>query len=90
MSRIRITLFVTVIACMCTVASFAADREIEIEGKYINLPVKDEADKVIINLQIEDIKVREFVINLAPGEPDYWIYLEVQDFIGKKGNLIAL
>jgi len=90
MSRIRITLFVTVIACMCAVASFAADREIEIEGKYINLPVKDEADKVIINLQIEDIKVREFVINLAPGEPDYWIYLEVQDFIGKKGNLIAL
>jgi sucrose-6-phosphate hydrolase SacC (GH32 family) len=74
---------------MCAFASFAADREIDIEGKYLNFPVKDEADKVIISLQIEDIKVREFVINLAPGEPDYWVYLEVQDFIGKKGNLNA-
>jgi len=89
MSRIKTTLLVTAIACMYAVASFAADRDIEIEGKYLNLPVKNAADKVVISLQIEDTKVREFVINLAPGEPDYWVYLEVQDFIGKKGNLIA-
>ena len=65
----------------------AVDRDLEIEGKYLNFPVKEEANKCVVSLDINDEKVREFVINLAPDEPDYWVYLEVQDFIGKTGSL---
>jgi hypothetical protein len=74
---------------MYAVTSFAADRGIDITGKYLNIPVEHEADKVLISLQVDDEKVREFTISLASGEPDYWIYLEVQDFIGKTGFLWA-
>ena len=87
MSGKKASSLMTVIVCICTIGAFAADREIEIEGKYLNFPVKDGAGKCVISLQIEDEKVREFVVNLAPGKPDYWVYLEVQDFIGKTGSL---
>ena len=89
MSRIRTTIIVTAIVCICTISAFAADRGIDITGKYLNIPVEHGADKVLISLQVDDEKVREFSISLASGEPDYWLYLEVQDFIGKTGFLWA-
>jgi fructan beta-fructosidase len=95
MSGKKASSLMIVIVYICTIGAFAADREIEIEGKYLNFPVKEVAESkggagnCSISLQIEGEKVREFVVNLAPGKPDYWVYLEVQDFIGKTGSLNA-
>jgi len=89
MYRPKITFLIAAIVCICTVNAFSADREIDLEGKYLNFPVSEKADKCLISFKVEDEKVREFVIKLAPGEPDYWVYLEVQDFIGKRGELVA-
>jgi hypothetical protein len=89
MSRTKITFLITAIVCICTISAFAAEREFKFDRKYLNLPVKNEATECLISLEIEGEKVREFVINLAPGEPDFWVYLEVRDFAGKKGTLIA-
>ena len=85
----KLGLPLTIIACICTLGAFAADREIEIEGKYLNFPVKNDAEEVLISFNVEDEKMREFTINLAPGKPDYWIYLEVKDFVGKRGELVT-
>jgi hypothetical protein len=51
--------------------------------------VTNDAPECLISLEVEGEKVREFVINLAPGEPDYWVYLELKEFAGKKGALIG-
>ncbi|MHC4133315.1 MAG: GH32 C-terminal domain-containing protein [Planctomycetota bacterium] len=89
MYRTKTIFLVTAILSICTMGAFAADREIDIEAKYLNFPVSEEADKCLISFKVEDEKLREFVIKLAPGEPDYWVYLEVQDFVGKRGELVA-
>ncbi len=89
MYRPKTTFFIAAIVCICTISAFAADRELDIEGKYLNLPVSEKADKCLISFKVEDEKVREFVIKLAPGKPDYWVYLEVQDFVGKRGELVT-
>jgi len=89
MSKQKTTVLIAAIVCICTIGAFAAEREIEITGKYLNFPVKDDADRVLINFKVEDEKVREFTINLAPDKPDYWIYLEVKDFVGKRGELVT-
>lgn len=89
MYRPKTTFLVTAIVCICTISAFAAEREFKLDSKYLNLPVKNDAPECLVSLEIEGKKVREFVINLAPGEPDYWVYLEVKDFAGKKGTLIA-
>ena len=78
-------LLMTVI--LCTSDAFAADREIEIKGKYLNFPVIHGAEKSLISFFVDGERVREFTVELATGEPDYWVYLEVQDFIGKTGSL---
>ncbi len=89
MYRPKTTFLITAIVCICTISAFAAERKFKFKDKYLNLPVKNEAPECLISLEIEGEKVREFVINLASGEPDYWVYLEVRDFAGKKGTLIA-
>jgi sucrose-6-phosphate hydrolase SacC (GH32 family) len=76
-----------VILGMGAVGAFAADREIEIKGKYLNFPIKFGADKYLTSLFVDGERVREFTVELATGEPDYWVYLEVQDFIGKTGTV---
>ncbi len=89
MYKPKITFLVIAIVSTCTISAFAAEREFKLDSKYLNLPVKNEAPECLVSLEVEGKKVREFVINLAPGEPDYWVYLEVKDFAGKKGTLIA-
>lgn len=89
MSRTKATFHVSVITTIFAMSAFAADREIQIDGKYLNFPVANDAPKCLISLQIEDEKVREFVINLAPEDPEYWVYLEVHEFQGKRGTLYA-
>lgn len=60
-------------------------RKFTFEKKYLNFPVKNSAPSRLIQLLIDDKIVREFNINLAPNEPDFWIYLELDDFKGKDG-----
>jgi len=89
MVRTKTIFLITAILSICTISAFSADRGIDITGKYLNIPVEHEADKVLISLQVDEEKVREFTVSLASGEPDYWVYLVVQDFIGKTGFLWA-
>ena len=87
MPGMKTSFLMTLIICITTTGAFAADREIEIGGKYLNFPVKHGADKYLVSLLVDGEKMREFTVELATDEPDYWVYLEVQDFIGKTGLL---
>jgi len=59
-------------------------REFTFDKKYLNLPVKNNAPRRLIHVLIDDQLVREFEISLAPEEPDFWVYLELNQFKGKK------
>ena len=63
------------------------ERPIEFQKKYLNLPVKNGAAKRWIRLYAEGKKVREFDIELAPAEPDFWVCLEIGEFQGKQGAI---
>ena len=60
-------------------------RKFAFEKKYLNLPVKNDAPSRLIHLLIDDKIVREFNINLALDEPDFWVYLEIDKFKGNEG-----
>ena len=55
--------------------------------KYLNMPVKHRATKRTMDILIDGKIVRQFVIELAEGEPDYWVFLDVSEFRGKKATL---
>jgi fructan beta-fructosidase len=59
-------------------------REFLLRKKYLNFPAKNGAEKRLIHLIIDNKIVREFEIELAPEEPDFWVFLDISDFSGKK------
>jgi fructan beta-fructosidase len=64
-----------------------AVRELTLGSRYLNLPVKNGAAKRRMSLTIDGQIVREFEIELADGEPDFWVFLDVSMFRGKKALL---
>ena len=62
-------------------------RDFTIEKQYLNFPVKQGESASLIHVIIDGKIVREFEVSLARDEPDYWIFLDVSEFKGKKVNL---
>lgn len=59
-------------------------REITIDKRYLNLPVKNGAAKRRVRFEVGGETVREFDIELAEEKPDFWAFAEVSPFRGKK------
>jgi fructan beta-fructosidase len=55
--------------------------------RYLNLPVKHGAAKRRIDVLIDGNIVRQFVIELADDEPDYWVFLDIGPFRGKQATV---
>ncbi len=62
-----------------------AERSMEIIAakKFLNLPVKNDAPKKVVRLLRGEAVLREFEIELAEGEPDFWVVLELTEFKGE-------
>jgi fructan beta-fructosidase len=55
--------------------------------RYLNLPVKHGAARRRMDVLIDGKLVRQFEIELADEEPDYWVFLDIACFHGKQGTL---
>ncbi|MHC4733977.1 MAG: DUF4980 domain-containing protein, partial [Planctomycetota bacterium] len=63
------------------------DRTMRFTKRYLNLPVKHGAAKRLMDVLIDGKIVRQFVIELADDEPDYWVFLDISPFRGKQATL---
>jgi len=59
-------------------------RELTIEKPYLHLPVKNRAPQRLMRFVVEGREVREFTIELADAEPDFWVFADVSSFRGKE------
>ena len=50
--------------------------------RYLNIPVKMGAVIEQMDIWIGDKMVRNMEVELGGDEPDYWVTLEVKDWIG--------
>ena len=64
-------------------------REMKAEKKYLNLPVKNGAAKRWVSLTVDGKVERDFEIELAEGEPDWWAFIEFRPFKGKTVTIQA-
>jgi len=67
----------------------AFTQEVEIDHDYLHFPVKTGGLKRLVKLQRDGASLREFTIEFATGEPDFWVYLETHDFRGEELTLVA-
>jgi fructan beta-fructosidase len=62
-------------------------RDFTLDKNYLNFPVKNGARHRLISLIIDGEVVREFEIELANDDPDYWVFLEIDEFRGIDATL---
>ena len=67
--------------------SFAYDsrRKITFDKQYLNIPIKQGAKLQRLSIFIDEKMVRDFGVELAESEPDYWMFLDVNEWKGKEG-----
>jgi fructan beta-fructosidase len=61
-----------------------ARREVTAGKRYLHLPVKNGARERRVTVSAGGEAVRQFTIELADGEPDWWAFLDVSAWKGKK------
>jgi len=59
-------------------------RELTIEKPYLHLPVKNGVPRRLMRFVVEGREVREFTIELADAQPDFWVFADVSPFRGKQ------
>lgn len=64
-----------------------ARRELTINRRYLNLPVKNGAPRRWVTLLIDGQPARQFEIELAETEPDWWAFLDLTPFQGERALL---
>jgi sucrose-6-phosphate hydrolase SacC (GH32 family) len=64
-----------------------ATREITIKNRYLNLPVKTGGPKRQMTFSLDGQPPRKFEIELADDEPDWWAFIDVTAFQGRKATL---
>jgi fructan beta-fructosidase len=60
-----------------------ARREVVVEHRYLNLPVKTGAAKRRARYVVDGKTAREFEIELADVEPSFWVFDDISEFKGK-------
>ncbi|MCK4745860.1 MAG: glycoside hydrolase family 32 protein, partial [Bacteroidales bacterium] len=70
---------------VATAFVYDARRVITFDNRYLNVPIREGAGSQLMTIYMDDRKVREFTLELAPGEPDYWMFLDVTEWKGKTG-----
>lgn len=56
---------------------------IPVSKKYLNLPVSHSTERARMTFETDGRKELEFVIRLAPGKPDYWVFYDLSAYAGK-------
>jgi sucrose-6-phosphate hydrolase SacC (GH32 family) len=70
-------------------AAHPAIRTFAVEKRYLNLPVKNGAPMRRLALVIDGGTVRQFDIELADGAPDWWAFLDMAPFKGRRAAIRA-
>jgi fructan beta-fructosidase len=65
----------------------AQRKEFAVEKRYLNLPVKNGAPKRRMRMVVDEKIVREFEIELAEQTPDFWVFMDLSPFAGKKAAI---
>ena len=62
-------------------------REITLEKRYLHLPVKNGGPKRQMSILVDGQPPRNFQIELADADPDWWAFMDIASFKGKKATL---
>lgn len=81
--RIIVRIFLSICFLFNFSFVFANKIGMEIKKPFLNIPIGDEARMKLVNIIVDGEVKREFPVQLAEDSIDYWIYIDVSEFIGQ-------
>jgi len=80
----------TIIALLCMLlsgsalfAQNAAQREIKVNQRYLNIPVYDDRPSKVLTFSAKGVEPLEVDVWIAQGEPEYWVFKDLTPYMGK-------
>ena len=67
--------------------SASLTRQITLDHRYLNVPVKADAPRRTISIIVDGRVVRGFEVELATGEPDFWAFTDLSAWRGQRATL---
>ena len=64
-----------------------SSRQMTIERRYLQFPVKNGAASVRMKVTVGDRIVDEFDIELAPATPSFWAFLDMENYQGQQATI---
>lgn len=74
----------TCLAVILAIPGSAEGIKFKITKRYLNIPVSHQEERAKMAFVMKDKKEREFIIRLAPGTPDYWVFCDMESLLGKE------
>lgn len=79
--KIRSILAFTPVLLLCS-AAFAADTTIIVTKRYLNLPVSQQQQRIVMTYETEGAEAQRFRIRLS-ASPEYWVFSDMSAYQGK-------
>lgn len=71
------------IVLLMTAKTEAKEVSVKITKQYLNIPVSHEVSRSVMTFDVDGKKERSFVIRLASGQVDYWVFCDVSSLRNK-------
>lgn len=88
--RIYTVTIVILLFCSCNpsgkVNNYSLNDELSlvVSKRYLNLPVSHKEDQSAMSFGVDGKHELDFVIRLAPADPDYWVFYDISKYKGKE------
>ena len=88
--RIYLVLISVQIFCSCIPSGSIKDESVSgelsltVNKRYLNLPVSHEEEQSKMSFFVDGRHELDFVIRLAPSDPDYWVFYDVSSYNGRE------
>jgi len=66
-----------------------AEKTFLVERRYLNLPVRNGAEKRVVRFVVDGAEVYRFDIELAEGDAAFWVYADLTPFQGSQLTVVA-
>lgn len=82
----RKALFLLLLAT-CGMTAQASDLTIKIKNRYLNFPISHQSERQLLTFQCKGVEDMTVKVRLAQGEPEYWVFKDMNAYRGKTVTL---
>ena len=82
-----VLMLITAVLSETGFSSATTRKTFQINKRYLNLPVRNDIPRQQVKVFVANEVVRHFDIRLVSENPDFWVFVDMQNYSGKRATL---